>query len=421
MAKQVSSGADAALIRGAAALGKASMPIDTSQAQKSIQQSFQNISKIYAAKAQERKKQIAAIEKRVLDYKEKFPVTQNEYNIPKQYVEGHRNWVASQKEKYNAAADAAGKFPKGSNEEREQKAIMQNVLYALENSADQWKQFNTSTEDDYESFENKEFSAANDIDDLIYTADLWAKKAKYLGAGDDGRLQFERGGKASLYDDRPQPRLKSFKAANALGKEMDRVITRGRVLEGADLKKSMDVLFSAIQNDDALLSLASDTSLFQAYSDDGGQIEPIPGAYEIYQEPPSIDPATGQQTSGPDKLRKMVVDKYKSLMIDVSKQAAEDKKRRDRPTDDQSTSNFNTSSTFQRIASIENVIGMEENAQYNGVSLNIDGETREYDISIKGGEILLNDKNIISNEGGVRRYKDYEALKDAAKSAHDFN
>lgn len=410
MAKQVSSGADAALIRGAAALGKASMPIDTSQAQKSIQQSFQNISKIYAAKAQERKKQIAAVEKRVLDYKEKFPVTQNEYNIPKQYVEGHRNWVASQKEKYNAAADAAGKFPKGSDEEREQKAIMQNVLYALENSADQWKQFNTSTEDDYESFENKEFSAANNPDDLIYTADLWTKQAKYLGAGDDGRLQFERSGEASLYDDRPQPRLKSFKAANALGKEMDRVITKGRVLEGADLKKSMDVLFSAIQNDDALLSLASDTSLFQAYSDDGSQIEPIPGAYEIYQE-----------EGGPDKLRKMVVDKYKSLMIDVSKQAAEDKKRRDRPTDDQSTSNFNTSSTFQRIASIENVIGMEEDAQYKGVSLNIDGETREYDISIKGGEILLNDKNIISKKGGVRRYKDYKALKEAAKSAHDFN
>jgi hypothetical protein len=387
MAKQISSGADASLVQGAAALGKANMPIDMSAANKSIQQTFQNISEIYAAKAKERKKQIAAVEKRVLDYKEKFPVAQNEYNIPKQYVEGHREWVASQKEKYNAAAETAGKFPKGSDEEREQRAIMQNVLYALENSADQWKQFGESTEDDYESFENKEFSAANNADDIIYTADLWTKQAKYLGAGDDGRLLFEKNGEASLYDDRPSPRLKSFKAANALGKEVDRIITRGIPLQGTDLKRSMDVLFSIVQgNDDAMLSLASDTSLFQAYSDDGQEIEPIPGAYEIYQE-----------EGGPEKLRKMVVDKYKSLMIDVSNQAAQDKKERENP-DGTTTEFIFDPKTDARISYAESQLTSGDVQIIKGTALNLTGETREWDLAFKDGQLIVSD-----TKGGVLR------------------
>lgn len=402
MAKQLySSGPNTALIEGAGKLAAASLaPVNTSELQKTIGKSTERIQKYALQRAEARRKTIQEQENRVIAYKEKFPVSQNQYNIPKEYRQAQQEWVMSQKKIFDEAAEKASTFQKGSEEEREQRAIMQNVLYALENNADQWKGFPAAQEDDQQSFENREWSAANNPDDIIFTADLMTNQARYLGGGADGKLRFEKGGQETLWEERPSPRLKSFKAANTLGKEVDRIISKGRVLEGAELKRSMDVLFSAVQDDDSLLSLATD-SLFNAYSDEGVEIEPIPGAYEIYQE-----------SDGPNKLRQLVVDKYKSLMIDISKQAAADKKKRDLPTGEGGEFIFDPIQEA-RIADVEVVLtGENAPAQYKGVSLNIVGQTRDYDISIKGGKVIANDP-----KGGVYTFDSFQQLKDKMAQA----
>jgi len=402
MAKQLYSGqASTALIKGARDLALSGiMPVDTTAVQKAIGESTQRLQKYAIKKAETRRKTIQEQENRVIAYKEKFPVSQNQYNIPQEYRQAQQEWVVSQKKIFDEAAEKAGMFQKGSEEEREQRAIMQNVLYALQNNADQWKDFSPTQEDDQKSFENKEWSAANNQDDVIFTADLMTNQARYLGGGTDGKLRFDRNGQETLWDDRPNLRLKSFKGANALGQEVDRIINKGRVLEGAELKRSMDVLFSAVQDNDTLLSLATD-SLFNAYTDEGIEIEPIPGAYEIYQE-----------SDGPNKLRQLVIDKYKSLMIDISKQAAADKKKRDTPIDQGAEFVFDPVQNA-RIADVESTLtGDAAPAEYKGVALNIVGQTRDYDISIKDGKIVVNDP-----KAGVYTFDSFQQLKDRMAEA----
>lgn len=410
MAKQLySTGASTALIKGARDLALATtMPIDTTAAQEAIGKSTERVQKYAIAKANQRAKKIEASQKRIAARLEKFPIS--DAKVPQNYREANDKWLQGQRGRYIEFSNQLENVQPGSDEEYNIKRQMAGIITSIENNSDQWNKYGAAKKEDQEEYYGGDISLGNNADDVDYLGNFIIDENDFAGNDDSGNILFFKGGEVQSWNDRPGVNIKSRKAAIALDNIATRIIKRGQKFDGTnDIEYRNELVQLMEDNPNAVYSLAAD-DLFGAFGitqdAEGNDVkfEPVAGGYELAQE------------KGVGALKTKVLETYMDYLSQVADNAYEAKKQRDQEgIIDDPTNSFENSNTYIRISSIENTIGMEENAQYNNVNLNLDGQTREYDISIKGGEIIANDKNIISEKGGTKRYASYEDFRAAAE------
>jgi hypothetical protein len=401
MAKQLSSNPNTALIEGARSLGLSNMPIDTTAAQKAIGQSFERVQKYAIQKSEERVKRIKDIQTNVSRYRDKFPVETN-LKVPSNYQDTNDQWLRTQRSMYLDLADKAANTPQGSDERYEYERGMEKIKAAIKNNSAQWDAYIEAKKEDSEDFIGQDFSKANDPNDLAYIGSLQIDKARIALPDSNGNLQFyrEESGEIQLWNKRPDLNVISSIARKALGAEAERIIRKGQKLDDVNSAEVKDALLQIIdENPNALYSLASD-NLFGGYSEQVGANEPIPGGWEMSQEP-----------GGQEKLKALVVEKYMGHFKTIADKAYEAKQRRNAEITGVTTEFIFDPKTDARISYAESQLINGDVPIVKGTSLNLTGEAREWDLAWKDGQLIVSDP-----KGGVLKdVNSFEALRERSE------
>lgn len=406
MAKQLySTGANTALIKGARDLALATtMPIDTTAAQKAIGKSTERIQKYAIAKANQRAKRIEASQKRIAARLEKFPIS--EAKVPQNYREANDKWLQGQRGRYIEFSNQLENVQPGSDEEYNIKRQMAGIITSIENNSDQWNKYLAAKKEDQEEYDGGDISLGNNADDVEYIGNFITDENDFAGNDDSGNLLFFKSGEVQAWNDRPGVNIKSRKAAIALDNIATRIIRRGQKFDGTnDIEYRNELSQLMEDNPNAVYSLAAD-DLFGAFGttqDAEGNVvkfEPVAGGYELSEE------------KGVGALKAKVLNTYMDYLSQVADNAYEAKQKRDNEGIQEDEFMFDPVQDA-RIADVESTLtGEAAPAQYKGVALNIVGQTRDYDISIKDGKIVVNDP-----KAGVYTFDSFQQLKDRMAQA----
>lgn len=388
MANKISSGPNLALIKGARDLGKATAKLNTVDMsdlsktfteQRARWKSEDAAAATAAAKA--RSAQIGDIQRKTSNYLNKYPLN-TDIKVPSQHQATNDLWLGAQRRLYVELADAAANEPSGSEKEYELKQDMQRIISAIKNNSVQWDSYQEDIKEDEIEFKNKDFSEGNNPADMEFTQGFILGTNKSAMPDSNGNLQFWRDDTPVLWNDRPSLVIKSSIAANTLGTEAARIIRKAQKLDPSSELEHRDALIKLIdENPNALMSLASD-NLFGAYSVDDSPSGPLPNAYEMLQE-----------EGGETAVRKEVIEYYMERFREIGEKAYNAKKERiaqDNPNGGSGGGFVFDARTDAKITTVQGVV-KQDGDKYDGISLDLTGSARDWNITMKEGKIIAKD------------------------------